>query len=107
MKYIITESQLNTILRRTYLIDEMVEYNLSQNVNSYNWVNPCRKYDSWLKHYKEIVRSIKNDMYIEFIDNDKVSGWNQIDEFIESYIQDKWMEQIKNNYNRWCKDLKK
>jgi len=109
MKFIITESQLNFLRRRSEMIDWEIENSLSQKVSNIGWVNPCKKYASVHNYYLGILDTVKDNfrLYLAHfqLNNMTDDEWEEIESSIENYIESNWKEKIYKTYNNWCKDL--
>jgi hypothetical protein len=110
MKFVINESQLNFLRRRTNTIDWDIENFLSQKVSEIGWVNPCKKYASVHNYYLGILDMVKDNVRFDLTDfqlnNMTDDEWDEIGYSVKNYIDSYWKEKIYKTYNVWCKELK-
>jgi hypothetical protein len=104
MKFIITENQINRYKRRTNFISEVVELYISQLKNKKNNSEYCSK--SFATFYNGVISSSTFDI-INRDQDDSFEGLNymeydQIREFVKTYIDNIWKEKLFEVYKKYC-----
>ena len=97
---------INPILRRLDVVDWLVEFSVREIERQYNGICKVRTPENFLEI---VIEKTGDGMYWDYfsdtIDDDS-KEWGQMYRFIEKYVETKFGDTLRSNFNRLCRRIK-
>jgi hypothetical protein len=97
-----TSNPINLILRRLESLDWLVEFSVREIERQYNGICKVRTPENFVEI---VIEKTGDGMYWDFFAetiDDSSDEWGQMYRFIEKYVETKFGDTLRSNFNRLC-----